>query len=318
MRAFNFAKGCIAASLIAPSVLFFEMNAAQGQSLGQAQTQAQPQIQPPAPSRSAPPAARPPAIAPARPPAAPPAEPPAPPDRLALIRSRGELAICIWPDYFAISYRNPRNSELEGLDIDMARALASRLLVQPRFVETNFAEFMDKLEAGTCDIAMMGVGISTARQQRVAFSKPYMTSAVYAVTTRESSRIARWEDIDTVGTVVAVSAGTLMEPLMRRSLKAAELLVVRSPRTRESEVQAGRADVFMSDFAYTRRMVTVHDWARVIEPPDRFGEALYAYAVLRGDAPWLAEVNGFLTVAKADGTLARAGARHGLSASLAF
>ncbi|MBL6076694.1 amino acid ABC transporter substrate-binding protein [Belnapia sp. T18] len=264
------------------------------------------------------PGARPPVAIPAPAPARPATEPPAVPDRLSLIRSRGEIAICIWPDYFAVSYRNPRNSELEGLDIDMARALANRLLVQPRFVETNFAEFMDRIEAGTCDIAMMGVGISTTRQQRVAFSKPYMTSAVHAVTTRESNRITRWEDIDTVGTVVAVAAGTLMEPLLRRSLKAAELLVVRPPRTRESELQAGRADVFMSDFAYTRRMVTVHDWARVIEPPDRFGEALYAYAVPRGDAPWVAEVNGFLTVAKVDGTLARAGTRHGLSAALVY
>jgi ABC-type amino acid transport substrate-binding protein len=265
------------------------------------------------------PSPRPPAAAPAHPaPAQPVAEPPAPPDRLALIRSRGEIAICIWTDYFAISYRNPRNSELEGLDIDMARALANRLLVQPRFVETNFTEFTDRLETGGCDIAMMGVGISAARQQRVAFSKPYMTSPVFAVTTRESNRVTRWEDVDTVGTVVAVAAGTLMEPLMRRSLRAAELLVVRPPRTREAEVQAGRADVFMSDFAYTRRMVAVHDWARVIEPPDRFGEALYAYAVPRGDALWLAEVNSFLTIAKVDGTLARAGARHGLSAVLVY
>ena len=294
------ALGCIAASIITLSILFFEPNDASAQT--RAQTQAT--------GRSEPAAAR---------SAAPGAEPPAPPpDRLALIRRRGEVAVCIWPDYFAVSYRNPRNSELEGIDIDMARALANRLLVQPRFVEASFLDFMDRLEAGHCDIAMMGVGITAARQQRVAFSKPYMASAVYAVTTRESNRVTRWEEIDTVGTVVAVAAGTLMEPLMRRSLKAAELLVVRPPRTRESEVQAGRADVFMTDFAYTRRMVTVHDWARVIEPPDRFGETLYAYAVPRGDAAWLAEVNGFLTVAKVDGTLARAGARHGLSAVLAY
>ncbi|SDC78401.1 substrate-binding periplasmic protein [Belnapia rosea] len=293
----------------------FEMNAARAQ--------IQPPGHTPPAAATRPPAAAPPAQAqpPAQPPARNPAEPalsPPPPDRLALIRSRGELAVCIWPDYFAVSYRNPRNSELEGLDIDMARALANRLLVQLRFVETNFAEFMDRLEAGACDIAMMGVGILPARQQRVAFSKPYMTSSIYAVTTRESNRVTRWEDVDTVGTVVAVAAGTLAEPLMRRSLKQAEVMVVRAPRTRESEVQAGRADVFISDFAYTRRMLLMHEWARVIEAPDRFGETLYGYAVPRGDAPWLAEVNSFLTVAKADGTLARAGARHGLGSILVY
>ncbi len=228
-------------------------------------------------------------------------------------RSRGELAVCIWPEYFAITYRNPRNSELEGIDIDMARALAARLGVSLRFVETNFSEFMDRIDAGACDIAMMGVGILPARQQRLAFSKPYLASSIHAVTTRDNTRIAGWQDIDLEGTVVAVAAGTLMEPLMRETLRKAELLVVRPPRTREAEVLAGRADVFISDFPYTRKVTLLHDRARVIDPPGRFGETLYAYAVAPGDTTWLTEVNAFVTASKADGTLGRAAARHGLT-----
>ncbi len=239
--------------------------------------------------------------------------PAAPREALPAIRARQELAVCMWPDYFAISYRNPRNSELEGIDIDMARSLAARLGVGLRFVETNFAEFLNRVEAGDCDIAMMAVGVLPARAERVAFSKPYMASPVYGVTMRDSTRVQRFTDIDQPGVTVAVAAGTLMEPLMRTTLRQAELLVVRPPRTREAEVQAGRADVFMSDFPYTRRMLLMHDWARIIEPPAGFGETLYAYAVAKGDPAWLAEVNNFLTAAKADGTLARAAGRHGLS-----
>lgn len=235
------------------------------------------------------------------------------PSRLDAIRARGELKVCIWPDYFAISFRNPRNSELEGIDIDLARALAARLSVRLTFVETNFAAFMDRVEAGDCDIAMMGVAITPARAQRIAFSRPYLASPVYAVTTRNNPRIRSWADIDTPGTVVAVAAGTVMEPLMSRTLRRAELLVVAPPRSRESEIQAGRADVFMSDFPYTRRMLLMHDWARVIDPPDRFGESLYAWALPLNDAPWLAEVNSFVGAMRADGTLARAAARHGLT-----
>jgi ABC-type amino acid transport substrate-binding protein len=234
-------------------------------------------------------------------------------DRLPTIRSRGELLVCIWPEYFAISYRNPRNGELEGIDIDLARALAARLNVRLTFVETNFAEFMDRLEEGACDIAMMGVGITAARAQRVAFTKPYLASSVYAVTTRTNTRMQSWRDIDSPGTVVAVAAGTVMEPLMRETLRNAELMVVNPPRTREGEILSGRADVFMSDFPYTRRMVLMHDWARVIDPPGRFGETLYAYAVPRGDPAWLAEVNAFLERTRVDGTLARTAQRHGLT-----
>jgi ABC-type amino acid transport substrate-binding protein len=268
----------------------------------------------PAPSPSAPQA---PVAAPALPLVLPPAPQPVPlAARLPTIRARGELLVCIWPEYFAVSFRNPRTGELEGIDIDMARGLAARLRVRAGFVETSFAEFMDRLEDGACDIAMMGVGVTPARAERVAFSKPYMASPAYAVTTRTNPRINAWRDIDTAGTVVAVASGTVMEGLMRESLRNAELLVVRAPRTREGEVQAGRADVFIADFAYSRRLVLTHDWARVIDPPGRFGETLYAYALPRGDHAWLNEVNVFLERARGDGSLARAAQRHGVASTL--
>lgn len=245
--------------------------------------------------------------------ATPPAAAPARAERLPIIRARGEVRVCMWPEYFAISYRNPRNGELEGIDIDMARALAARLNVRLTFVETNFGEFMDRVDDGSCDIAMMAVGITPPRAQRIAFSKPYLASPVYAVTTRTNTRIQAWRDIDSPGTVVAVAAGTIMEPLMRDSLRNAELMVVRMPRTREGEILSGRADVFMSDYPYTRRMVLMHDWARVIDPPGRFGETLYAYAVQRNDPAWLNEVNAFLERARLDGTITRSATRHGLA-----
>ncbi len=249
----------------------------------------------------------------AQPPAATPQAAAPRPERMPVIRARGEIRVCMWPEYFAISYRNPRNGELEGIDIDMARALAARLAVRLTFVETNFGEFMDRIDDGTCDIAMMAVGITPPRAQRIAFSKPYLASPVYAVTTRTNTRIQSWRDIDSAGTVVAVAAGTIMEPLMRDALRNAELMVVRMPRTREGEILSGRADVFMSDYPYTRRMVLMHDWARVIDPPGRFGETLYAYAVQRNDAAWLNEVNAFLERARLDGTITRSATRHGLA-----
>jgi ABC-type amino acid transport substrate-binding protein len=255
-------------------------------------------------------------VSPDAPPAAaatPPAATAARAERLPVIRARGEVRVCMWPEYFAISYRNPRNGELEGIDIDMARALAARLNVRLTFVETNFGEFMDRVDDGSCDIAMMAVGITPPRAQRIAFSKPYLASPVYAVTTRTNTRIQAWRDIDSPGTVVAVAAGTIMEPLMRESLRNAEMMVVRMPRTREGEILSGRADVFMSDYPYTRRMVLMHDWARVIDPPGRFGETLYAYAVQRNDAAWLNEVNAFLERARLDGTITRSATRHGLA-----
>ena len=40
------------------------------------------------------------------------------------IRARGELKVCIWTDYYSITYRNPRTQQLSGLDIDLSAELA--------------------------------------------------------------------------------------------------------------------------------------------------------------------------------------------------
>ena len=33
------------------------------------------------------------------------------------IRARGELKVCIWPDYYGVTFRHPRTQSLVGIDI---------------------------------------------------------------------------------------------------------------------------------------------------------------------------------------------------------
>jgi len=233
--------------------------------------------------------------------------------REASIRKAGELRVCMWPAYFAISYRNQRSGDLEGIDIDLARAFAADLGVRLSFVDTSFVKFMDDLGADRCDIAMFAVGTTAQRRERVDFSAPYLRSGVYAVTTKAQRRIRGWDDIDQPGVVVAVQAGTFMEPLMRDTLKKATLKVVALPQTREAEIESGRADVFMSDYPYTRMMLRLHDWARIVEPSTPVAPTDYAYAVRKGDAAWLARVNAFVAAIKTDGRLDKAARAHELA-----
>lgn len=236
------------------------------------------------------------------------------PSRLEAVRRANELRVCVWPAYFAISYLNPRTNRLEGIDIDLAEQFAADLGVRATFVDTSFVRFMDDLDGDRCDVAMFSVGVTQERSRRVAFSAPYLRSDIYAVTTKSQKRIKAWKDIDEPGVVVAVQRGTYMEPLMKRLLKQAEILSVASPQTREAEIQSGRADVFISDYPYTRRMLLFYDWTLVIEAPAPISPTDYAYAVKKGDPEWLARVDAFVAAIKQDGRLARAAARHGLSA----
>ncbi|BDT78984.1 substrate-binding periplasmic protein [Polynucleobacter yangtzensis] len=213
------------------------------------------------------------------------------------------LKVCIWPDYFGISYRNPRSGALQGLDINLSRDFAQELGVKPQYVETSFAGFIADVENRNCHIAMMGVGVIPSRAERVNFSAPYLRSDVYAVTSKSNTTIKTWDDLDRPGRVISVLKGTFMEPLMKQTLKQATLQVAERPGERERDVESGRSDAFMTDYPYTQRMLANTDWARVVSPTRPIQPTDYAYAVAKGDAAWLARVNQFVAQAKKDGRL---------------
>jgi len=229
--------------------------------------------------------------------------------RLVRIKTDHILNVCIWPQYYGVSYRNPKSGAITGVDADMARALANELGAELRFVDTNFLRVDTDLKEERCDIAMTALAVTPEREARMDFAKPHLRSDVYAVTALNSRRVRSWEDIDRPGIRVAVQAGTYHEPLMRERLKNAELVVIKPPQTREGELEAGRVDVFMSDYPFTRKMQDNHDWVRVITPPGSYRPMNYAFAVRQGDRTWLQRVDVFVAAIKADGRL-RAAAKH--------
>lgn len=231
---------------------------------------------------------------------------------LASVQSEGTLRVCMWPDYFGISYLNKRTGSLQGVDITLSAELAKDLGVAVQYVETDFRSVLEELETGKCHIAMMAVGVTPARAERVDFSAPYLRSDVYGITTRANQSIQTWEDIDQPGRVVAVMKGTVMEPLMQRTLKKATLLITTEPGEREREVESGRADIFITDYPYSRRMLQNTDWARLVPPTETVQLTDYAYAVPKGDPEWLARINLFVKAIQEDGRLIDAAEPHGL------
>jgi ABC-type amino acid transport substrate-binding protein len=233
--------------------------------------------------------------------------------RLQKIAEREQLRVCSWPDYYAISFRNPRTGALEGLDAELAQAFADDLGVRLMVVESSFPRFIEDLLADRCDIGMFAIGATPARAQLVAFSDPYLRSGIYAVTTQTNDGIRRWEDLDRAGNIVAVQKDTYMDGYARSAMKAAHIVAVNRPQEREEEVQSGRADAFLTDYPYGQRMLAFHPWARLIVPDVPVQPTPYAYAVAPGDVAWLERVNSFVAAIKADGRLESIAARYNLT-----
>jgi ABC-type amino acid transport substrate-binding protein len=228
------------------------------------------------------------------------------------VKASGTVRVCIWPDYYGITYRSPRTGQLGGIDIELSAEFAKMLGVKLVYVESSFAKLIDDVVADRCDVAMFAVGITAQRQPFLRFTQPYLVSDVYGVTTRGSRAVRQWADIDQPGVKVAVQAGTFMEPVMAASLKQAQLVVIKPPLMREQELEAGRVDVFMTDYPYSRRLLDNADWARLVAPPQPFHVIPYAYAVKPGDDEWLQQLDRFVAQIKRDGRLEAAAKRAGL------
>lgn len=100
-------------------------------------------------------------------------------DRLADIRTRGELRVAIEPAFKGLSFRTAPNGELQGLDAELARAFARSLGVQCRFIEHPWDRCLQLLEAGAqrrdneADLVWSALP-PMAGYDRVAFSAPYV------------------------------------------------------------------------------------------------------------------------------------------------
>lgn len=229
------------------------------------------------------------------------------------VSSRKAVRVCIWPDYYGVTFRNPLTQQLTGIDVDLSAELGSDLKVKVEYVESSFTSIAEDLRADRCDVGMFAIGMLPQRMAHMRFTQPYLNSDIYGITTQSNTVIKQWGDIDQPGVLVAVQAGTFMEPVMGERLKHAKLVRIKPPATREQELESGRVDVFLSDYPYSRRLLDNADWARIVAPPKPIYILPYAYAVKHGDDAWHKTMDDFVARIKRDGRLVAAASKNGLS-----
>lgn len=232
--------------------------------------------------------------------------------KLDTIKKSNELRVCIWPEYYGISYLDTRTQKLVGIDSDLAKELAKDLKVKLKYVPSSFATLIKDVTNDKCDIAMFAIGNTESRRAKMRFTTPHLSSDIYAITTKTNKRVSSWNDIDKKGIVVAVAKGTYHEPVMKKKLKNADLLVVNSFKARQQEVKAGRADVFMTDYPFGKRMIAQTNWAKLITPDSTYHKTPYAWAMAYGNDKFYERVEQFISDIKKDGRLLNLARKNGL------
>lgn len=98
---------------------------------------------------------------------------------MAEIQDRGRLIVGTSADTFLLASRNPQSGQIEGFDIDMAKAVAEAIFGDEERIQLRIitaAERIPLLETGEVDIVVRAFSMTCARWDQVGFSEEYYRS----------------------------------------------------------------------------------------------------------------------------------------------
>ena len=194
------------------------------------------------------------------------------------------------------------NGEIEGLDVDLVRALGAHLGRPVTLRNMAFDALIPELQAGRIDVVASGMSRLEERAKKVDFSRPYARIVMSVLVSRErGAGVTSVSDLDRGGVVIAVQRGTSGELKARAAFPKAEIRPFENQVDASKEVAGARADAFVYDSVSVRKLAEKEpDRLRVLDG-DLGGED-YCMAFAKG-SPFLAPANAFLDEAAAPGGL---------------
>jgi len=225
---------------------------------------------------------------------------------LAQIRAAGVLRVGTTGDYSPYTYLDPASGTYEGMDIDVARALAASLGVRVAFVATSWPTMTADLVAGKFDLAMGGVSDSPERAKNGLLSHAYLTDGKVALVRREDrERLATLAALDRPGVRVAVNPGGTNQKFVAVNLTHATVVVVDANLSIPEMVASGKADVMVTDGVEAALAAQRDSRLAVANAAQPFTALRKAYYLPAGDAAFEAAVDAFVDRALRDGTYAK-------------
>lgn len=216
------------------------------------------------------------------------------------IETAGEVRVGLTGDYKPFSWEEPEG-RFEGLDAEMAEALADELGVRLVIVRTSWPTLMEDLAADRYDIGMGGISVTEERKEHALFSTPLLTDGKAPVARCEdAARFRTLDDIDRKGVTVIVNPGGTNEKFARATIHKATLVLHKDNATIFEEIAAGRADVMITDAIETRIVARDYSTLCAINPDNPFTQSQKAY-LLPKDVAWKARVDEWLAEMETSG-----------------
>ena len=221
-------------------------------------------------------------------------------DQLGTIKYNGKLVVALEGAWQPWSYHDESDT-LVGYDVEVSRAIAEKLGVEPEYVESDWDSLFAGLDAGRIDLVCNGVEVTDGRSKTYDFTTPYGYIHTALAVRKDNEDIKSFEDLNGKTTANSL-ASTYME--LAESYGA----TVQGIDTLEETIQlltAGRIDATLNADVSFYDYLNVHpdaDFKIVAQTEDASHVAI---PLRKGDdsASLLEAINTAIDELRADGTL---------------
>ena len=227
-------------------------------------------------------------------------------NKLEAIQSNGKLVIALEGAWQPWSFHDESDT-LVGYDVEVSRAIAEKLGVEPEYVESDWDSLFAGLDAGRYDLVCNGVEVTEERAKTYNFTTPYGYIHTALAVRKDNEDIKSFEDL--AGKTTANSlASTYME--LAESYGA----TVQGIDTLEETIQlltAGRIDATLNANVSFSDYLNVHpdaDFKLVAQTEDASHVAIPI--VKSEDSSFLDALNSAIDELRADGTLKELGEKY--------
>ena len=220
-------------------------------------------------------------------------------NKLDSIQKSGKLVVALEGAWQPWSYHDSSDT-LVGYDVEVSRAIAEKLGVEPEYVESDWDSLFAGLDAGRYDMVCNGVEVTEERAKTYAFTTPYGYIHTALAVRKDNEEIHSFEDLKGKTTANSL-ASTYME--LAESYGA----TVQGIDTLEETIQlltAGRIDATLNADVSFYDYLNVHPEADFKLVAQTAEASHVAIPVLKSeDTAYLDALNTAIEALRADGTL---------------